>query len=112
MIVGKNGSKIRGEIAMEGGKAPRTAVVSVALKNDSASAVRPWHIHRGSCDKPGAVFGATTAYTALRIKATGEAEGMARLRVAVPDTGSYYADVHQSARVRTVIACGDLLMEE
>lgn len=112
MVMGKNGSKIRGDVAMEGGKSPRTAIVSIGLTGDKPAAVRTWHIHRGSCDKPGVVFGAATAYKALRIKPTGEAEGMATLRVAVPDTGSYYADIHESATVRTIIACGDLLMEE
>ena len=112
MVVGKNGSKIRGDVAMEGGKTPRTAIVSIGLRGDTPSAVRAWHIHRGSCDKPGVVFGAVVAYKPLRIKASGEAEGMASLRIAVPDTGEYYADIHASATVRTVIACGDLLMEE
>lgn len=113
MILGKNGSKIRGDVTMEGGKTPRTAIVSVGLKGDTPAAVRPWHVHRGSCDKPGAVFGAASAYKALRIKASGEAEGMATLRIAVPDTGYYYADVHQSAaQPKVIVACGDMLMEE
>lgn len=112
MVVGKNGSKIRGDVAMEGGKTPRTAIVSIGLKSDTPAAARPWHIHRGSCDKPGVIFGAATAYKPLRIKTSGEAEGMATLRVAVPDRGEYYADIHESAKVHTIIACGDLLMEE
>ncbi|MCA0377129.1 MAG: hypothetical protein LCH84_15905 [Gemmatimonadetes bacterium] len=113
MVLGKGKSKIRGDVSMEGGKTPRTTIVSVAITGDTPASVRGWHVHRGSCAKPGRIFGAAQNYVALRVGRSGEAQAMASLRVAVPDTGEFYADVHEGAlRPGAVIACGDLLMEE
>ncbi|WP_373069811.1 hypothetical protein [Gemmatimonas sp.] len=67
----------------------------------------------GSCAKGGAVLGAASAYTPLRVDAKGMAEGKATLRVALPDSGSFYVNIHASAtNMKKIVACGDLLLEE
>ena len=43
----------------------------------------------------------------------GAAEGEATLRLALPDSGSFYVNVHESASAMAkIVACGDLLLEE
>ena len=113
MVLGVGGSKIRGEVEMVAGKTPGTTAVEVSVARDAAGAVRPWHVHVGSCAKGGPVLGAAAAYPALRVNGKGAAEGEATLRLALPDSGSYYVNVHESAATMSkIVACGDLLLEE
>ena len=113
MVLGVGGSKIRGEVEMVAGKTPGTTAVEVSVARDAAGAVRPWHVHVGSCAKGGPVLGAAAAYPALRVNGKGAAEGEATLRLALPDSGSYYVSVHESAATMSkIVACGDLLLEE
>lgn len=113
MVLGVGGTKIRGEVEMVAGKVAGTTAVEVSYARDAAGAVRPWHIHVGSCAKGGPVLGAATAYPALRVDAKGVAEGKATLRLALPDSGSYYVNIHESAAsMSKIVACGDLLLEE
>ena len=113
MVLGVGGSKIRGEVEMLAGKTPRTTAVEVTYARDVAGAVRPWHVHVGSCAKGGPVLGSSSAYPALRVDGKGAAEGKATLRLALPDSGSYYVNIHESAAAMSkVVACGDLLLEE
>ena len=113
MVTGKGGSKIRGVIAMEGGKAVGTTSAVVKYAGDVGGVTRAWHVHVGSCAKGGAVLGAATAYAPLRVNAKGAAEGVAILRLALPDSGEYYVNIHESAsNMGKIIACGDLLLAE
>jgi hypothetical protein len=113
MVMGKDGSKIRGDIEMEKGKAPKRTSVSVDYKGDVAGATRPWHVHVGSCAKPGPVLGDAKAYTPLTVSAAGAAKGKATLAMAMPEDGSYYVNIHESAaNMSKIVACGDLLMHE
>lgn len=113
MVLGINGSKIRGEVEMVAGKTPGTTAVEVTYARDAAGAVRPWHVHVGSCAKGGPVLGSASAYPVLRVDAKGAAEGKATLRLALPDSGSYYVNIHESsAAMSKIVACGDLLLEE
>ena len=113
MVLGVGGSKIRGEVEMVAGKAPGTTAVEVSVARDAAGAIRPWHVHVGSCAKGGPMLGAASAYPALRVNGKGAAEGEATLRLALPDSGSYYVNVHESASAMSnIVACGDLLLEE
>jgi Cu-Zn family superoxide dismutase len=110
LVVGKNGSKIRGAGSMAAGKAGGTTLAEVKYKGDRAGAVRPWHVHVGSCAKGGPILGDASAYSALRVAATGDAEGKATLRLALPDSGSYFVNIHESpTKMGTIVACGDLL---
>ena len=113
MVLGVGGSKIRGEVEMVAGKTPGTTAVEVSVARDAAGAVRPWHVHVGSCAKGGPVLGAAAAYPTLRVNGKGAAEGEATLRLALPDSGSYYVNIHESASAMAkIVACGDLLLEE
>jgi hypothetical protein len=113
MVMGKDGSKIRGEIEMEKGKAPKTTTASVDYKNDVAGAVRPWHVHVGSCAKPGPVLGDAKAYTPITVGANGAGKATATLTMVMPEDGSYYVNIHESAaNMSKIVACGDLLMHE
>ncbi len=113
MVLGKGGSKIRGLTEMVGGKVKGTTAVSVSYKGDVPGATRPWHVHIGTCKKTGAILGGARAYTPLTVQPSGAAEGKSTLRLALPDSGEYYVSIHESlATMGTVIACGDLLLED
>ena len=113
LVLGTNGSKIRGDLEMLDGKEAGTTAIEVTYGRDVAGAVRPWHVHVGSCAKGGPVLGAASAYPVLRVDAKGAAEGKATLRLALPDSGNYYVDIHESAAAMSrIVACGDLLLEE
>ena len=84
-------------------------VITVALKREAASVVRPWHVHVGSCAKGGGIFGGAGSYTPITIDAKGNGSSKATLMVAAPDSGSYYVNVHESsANMSKIVACGDL----
>lgn len=113
MVMGKSGSKIRGVIAMEAGTTVGTTSAVVKFAGDIAGAARPWHVHIGSCAKGGAVLGDAKAYRPLRVNAQGEADGKAVLRLALPDSGEYSVNIHESAtNMSKIVACGDLLLED
>lgn len=108
-IAGKDGSAITGSGQMNAGTDAATTVVDVTLKGDAANSVRPWHIHIGSCTRPGGVFGGGRSYTPITIDASGNGSSKATLPVALPDTGSYYVNIHDSsANMAKIVACGDL----
>ena len=113
MVLGKEGSELRGLAEMVGGKTKGTTAVSVSYKGDTPGARRPWHVHIGSCKKGGAVLGGATSYAPLTASATGTAESKATLRLALPDSGEFYVNIHESpTTMGKVIACGDLLLED
>jgi len=113
LLMGIGTSKIRGPIEMVGGKVLGTTLATVSYKGDTPEVSRPWHVHMGSCVKGGAIFGDASEYTPLRVDAKGTAEGKATLRVALPDSGSFYVNIHESAtNMKKVVACGDLLLED
>lgn len=109
MVMGKDGSAIHGDAAMMAGKDAGTTEVTIKLTGDTPSTTRPWHVHVGSCATGGGVFGGGRSYTPLAGDAKGASEGKATLAVAVPDTGSYYVNIHESsANMGKIVACGDL----
>lgn len=111
-IAGKDGSKITGEATMKEGEDGKSTVVEIMLVGDENGATRPWHVHVGSCAKGGGVFGGGKSYTPV---ATSGGHGMSKatLPVAVPDTGSYYVNIHESAgNMGKIVACGDLMMHD
>ncbi|WP_373060966.1 hypothetical protein [Gemmatimonas sp.] len=113
VVQGLGGSKIRGEVEMVAGKVSGTTAVEVTYARDAAGAVRPWHVHVGSCAKGGPVLGAASAYPLLRVNGKGAAKGEATLRLVLPDSGSFYVNIHESAAAMTrIVACGDLMLEE
>ncbi len=113
LAVGKGGSKIRAAVSMEDGETPGTTAVQMSLKGDVAGALHPWHVHVGSCAKAGPVFGSAVSYRAIQASAAGTGESNATLRVLLPESGSYYVNIHESAaKMKSIVACGDLFLEE
>lgn len=113
MVRGIGSSKIKGLVGMVGGAVAGTTAVDIKFAGDIAASRRPWHIHRGSCAKGGPIFGAAKAYSPLQVSAAGTAEGKATLRLSLPDSGYFYVNVHESAaKMGSIVACGDLLLEE
>lgn len=109
MIMGKEPSMIHGNATMKAGKDAGSTEVAVKFSGDAGAGTRPWHVHMGSCAKAGGVFGGGRSYTPLTVDAKGNAESKATLAVALPDTGSYYVNIHESSTaMATIVACGDL----
>lgn len=105
-LTGKDGAAVHGSGAI---KADKTTEVELKLMGDVAGSVRPWHIHVGSCTKAGGVFGAARSYTPITIDAKGEGAGKVSLTAVLPDTGTYYVNIHESsANMGKIVACGDL----
>lgn len=108
-IKGKDGAVTTGTAMMMAGKTANTTEVSIDMKGETAGVTRPWHVHTGSCEKGGGVLGGGRAYTPMSIDEKGNGSSSATLAVALPDTGSYYVNVHESAtNMGKSVACGDL----
>ncbi len=108
-VKGTAGMKLHGSASVKGTEDGKQTMVDFKIKNDVAGSVRPWHIHSGSCAKTGGVVGGGASYPPITINAKGTGEGKATLAMMVPDTGSYYVNVHESAaNMGHSVACGDL----
>ena len=106
-LTGKDGAAIHGSGTV---KADKTTEVEIKLLGDAAGSVRPWHIHSGSCAKAGGVWGGGRSYTPITIDAKGEGAGKASIAMVLPDTGSFYVNIHESsANMGKIVACGDLV---
>ena len=112
-VQGKDGAALSGSVQMSPGTEAGSTVVEVKLKGDAAASVRPWHIHIGSCTQPGGVLGGGKSYTPVTVDATGAGESKATLPIVMPDTGSYYVNIHESAANMAKIAgCGNLMLHK
>ena len=108
-VTGKDGAKTTGSAMMMPTADGAGTEVTLELKGETAGVTRPWHIHVGSCAKSGGVFGGGRSYTPVTIDDKGNGSSKATLMVALPDTGSYYVNVHESAATMSkIVACGDL----
>lgn len=106
-ITGKDGAAVHGSGVVKA--EDKSTEVEIKLMGDVAGSVRPWHIHTGSCAKAGGVFGGGRSYTPITIDAKGEGTGKASLTAVLPDTGTYYVNIHESsANMAKIVACGDL----
>jgi hypothetical protein len=70
----------------------------------------PWHIHEGTCETGGPIYGDPNAYSLLHVGNDGSVEGTARLvNLKLNEARKYHANVHLSAsNLGTIIACGDI----
>ena len=81
----------------------------VKLTGGTAGATYPWHVHVGPCGSNGGVFGAASAYKPITISSAGNGSSKATLSMALPDTGSYYVNIHASSSdMKTIVSCGNL----
>jgi hypothetical protein len=70
----------------------------------------PWHIHEGTCETGGPIFGDPNWYAPLHAGDDGTAEGTARLvNLKLNEARKYHANVHASpSNMGTIIACGNV----
>ncbi|MEO7996018.1 MAG: CHRD domain-containing protein [Gemmatimonadaceae bacterium] len=109
-ITGKDGAAVHGSGMAK--SEDKTTEVEIKLMGDVAGSVRPWHIHVGSCAKAGGIFGGARSYTPITIDAKGEGTTKATVPASLPDTGTYYVNIHESAaNMGKIVACGDLKMK-
>jgi hypothetical protein len=81
----------------------------VEVSNAVPGGQHPWHVHRGQCGSDQGVFGPADAYKPLKVSGDGRASENATLSVALPKSGSYFVNVHASAKnMSTIVACGNL----
>ncbi len=105
-LTGKDGAAVHGSGTV---KTDKTTEVELKLMGDVAGSVRPWHIHSGSCAKAGGVFGGGRSYTPITIDAKGDGASKASIVAVLPDTGTFYVNIHESsANMGKIVACGDL----
>jgi hypothetical protein len=69
----------------------------------------PWHVHRGQCGSDQGIFGPADAYKPLDVEDNGRASETALLPTPLPRSGSFFINIHASARnMSTIVACGNL----
>lgn len=107
-ITGKDGSPIHGSATMKSTADDKGTAIELKLMGVAASASHVWHVHTGSCTKSGAPWGGATNYKPIVADATGNGESKATIPQAVPDTGSYYVNIHEGSKI---VACGDMKMK-
>ena len=92
--------------AVEGANTTAT----IRLTGLQPGAHHPWHIHEGTCETGGPIYGDPNAYTPLHVGNEGSAEGTARLiNLKLNEARKYHANVHLSAsNMGTIIACGNV----
>lgn len=84
--------------------------VSVAISGAAPGAAHPWHIHIGTCETDGPIFGDMTAYPDLQVGPNGTASGQATLDLGLAANVAYFVNVHLSQQdLATIVACGNLV---
>jgi len=85
---------------------------SITIRNDVVGAIRPWHVHFGTCATGGAIVGEDAAYPRLQVGADGAATVNVMIRVGLDPALAYHINVHKSdAEFNTIIACGDMILQ-
>jgi Cu-Zn family superoxide dismutase len=111
-VAGKDGSPIHGAATMKSSSDAKGTVIDLKLMGVPAGETHPWHVHMGSCAKSGGVWGGGANYKPLVADAKGNGESKATIAMALPDTGSYYVNIHESStNMGKIVACGDLKMK-
>ena len=103
-------SDIRGQGWMAGDPEEQDKTrAHVEITNAVPNGQHPWHIHRGRCGADQGILGPADAYKPLKVEGDGRAEADAVLDIPLPRSGSYFINVHASARnMSTIISCGNL----
>jgi hypothetical protein len=87
-------------------------MANIDVRGDETEAVRPWHVHHGTCAQGGEVVGGAAHYPALNMDSGGSAEATATVPIALDPAAQYHVNVHQSpSEMGTIIACGDLVQQ-
>jgi Cu-Zn family superoxide dismutase len=87
-------------------------LASIELDGDVPGALRPWHVHFGTCSTGGDIVGPPGDYPALAIGGDGSASASATIAFELDVNAAYHVNVHLSpAAMATLIACGDLAQQ-
>jgi hypothetical protein len=85
---------------------------TILIRTDVPDAVRPWHVHFGTCATGGDIVGADADYARLTINSDGAALSTARVGVPLDPTLPYHVNVHFSdAEFDRIVACGDYVLQ-
>jgi superoxide dismutase, Cu-Zn family len=85
---------------------------TVTVTNAAPGSVLPWHVHTGTCEKSGGIYGPPQAYTPVHIGADGAGTVSVKLPFTLPSSGTYVVNVHRSVDdLPTIVACGKLTRE-
>jgi hypothetical protein len=117
----KRGEDWSGTLAGRGTYTSVTGTVRASVEGDNTTttirvsglpprAHMPWHIHEGTCETGGPIWGDPNAYAPLHVGDDGTAEGTARLvNIKLNEARKYHANVHASAtNMGTIVACGNV----
>jgi hypothetical protein len=81
----------------------------IEIANAVPGGQHPWHVHRGQCGSDQGILGPPDAYEPLKVQGNGKATSTVTLPIPFPKTGSYFLNVHASAKnMRSIVACGNL----
>jgi hypothetical protein len=91
-------------------KNPNQSLAHIDVSNAVPGGLHPWHVHKGQCGSDQGILGPPDAYKPLKIEGDGKASATAELSsVPLPRSGSYFINVHASAKnLKTIVACGNL----
>jgi hypothetical protein len=117
----KRGEDWNGSVTGRGSYTAITGTVRARVEGDHTTTTitlsgltpgghHPWHIHEGTCETGGPIWGDQNAYAPLHVGNDGRAEGTARLlNLKLNEAKKYHANVHASAsNMATIIACGNV----
>ena len=99
-----------GSVVVEPGRQPNHTRVRVVISGDSPGAVRPWHLHSGTCGEPSPIVGPELAYAKIRINSRGNGVAVIDLPIPFPEAGALFVNVRESVKAQaTIVACGQLV---
>ena len=104
-----------GTVVVEPGAKPNHTLVRVVISGDTPGAMRPWHLHSGTCTGvsegrvAGPIVGPEQSYARIRINARGNGVAVIDLPIPFPEVGELFVHVHESAKImRHIVTCGQL----
>ena len=98
-----------GSVVVEPGRQPNHTRVRVVISGDAPGAVRPWHLHSGTCGEPSPIVGSELAYAKIRINSRGNGVAVIDLPIPFPEAGALFVNVHESVKaMETIVTCGQL----
>ncbi len=99
-----------GSVVLEPGRHPNHTRVRVVISGDTPGALRPWHLHAGTCGAPGPIVGPAESYARIRINARGNGVAVIELPIPFPESGALFVNVHESIKtMNRIVTCGQLV---
>jgi len=85
---------------------------TTTIRGDVTNAVRPWHVHFGTCATGGEIVGDGLASPRLTVGSDGTATASVRISCDLDEDDAYHINIHESdAAFDNIIACGDLVLQ-